>query len=343
MNIDKKLFGTLATGEEADLFVLDNDNMIVCVTNYGGILASILLPSGRNYFDDICLGLSDLGGFTCSHPYFGAVIGRFANRIGGARFTLDGQVYELAKNDGANHLHGGLKAFDKVVWEAEPYVDKEGLNLELFYASPDGDEGYPGNLDVTIIYTLTSENELKISYFAETDKATPVNLTNHAYFNLKGEGRGLILDHELILHAPSYLVSGSDLIPTGEIAKVDGTPYDFRTKKAIGKDIAATGIGYDTCFILGNTDGSLVKAAEVIEPTTRRTMTVSTDMPGIQLYTGNYLEGVRGKRGSVYAKHSGFCLETQYYPDSPNKSAFPNCVLRPEADYARVTSFAFGL
>jgi aldose 1-epimerase len=342
MNIEKKQFGMLSTGEDVDLYILDNDSMVVGITNYGASITSILLPSDKNYYDDVVLGFSTLAGYTGKHPYFGAAIGRYGNRIAKGKFSLDGTDYQLALNDGANHLHGGLKGFDKVVWEAESFVDRDGLNVELYYSSPDGDEGYPGSLDVTIVYTLTENNELKITYVAESDAATPVNLTNHSYFNLRGEGNGDILGHEAVFHADRYLPVSSSLIPTGVLAPVAGTPFDFGTRKPIGRDIAAVPGGYDHCYVATGSTGALIPVAEVYEPGTGRSLKMSTDLPGFQFYTGNFLDNVEGKRGSVYGKHAGFCLETQLFPDSPNQSAFPSSILKPEETWEHITVYSFG-
>lgn len=345
MKIKKRDFGTLSTGQTVSLFILKTDSLSVAVTDYGATLASVLVPCSRNVWDDVALGFSTLTGYTQEHPYLGATVGRYANRIAGGRFSLDGRAYALALNDGANHLHGGWKGFDKVVWNAEAWEDRRSLNVRFFYRSPDGEEGYPGNLDVEVTYSLIQGNVLAIAYEARTDAPTPVNLTNHSYFNLKGEGRGDVLDHEVQLFCPRYVPVDSDLIPTGTLPDVAGTPFDFTARKPIRLDAVNAGGGYDHCFVLdrdGAKEGEMVPCAEVLEPETKRTLLVKTTLPGVQFYTGNFLSGLKGKRGSVYNKHSGFCLETGFYPDTPNRPDFPDCVLRPGEPYRHTTSYEFG-
>jgi aldose 1-epimerase len=342
MSILRKEFGLLATGEETSLFVLREGDIAVTLSDYGATLVSILLPDGRGGEDDVLLGCSTLDGYTGKHPFFGVTVGRYANRIAGGRFSLGGKDYSLALNDGANHLHGGSKGFNTFVWKADASKGRKGSSVQFSRMSPDGEEGYPGRLEVSVTYTLSKDGALSISYEARTDAETIVNLTNHAYFNLKGEGRGLILDHELKLAASAYLPVDSGLIPKGEAVDVAGTPFDFRAPKPIGRDIAAAG-GYDHCFIIDRKAPGLVECADVREPTTGRRMKTSTTLPGVQLYTGNFLEGTIGKRGSVYPKHGGFCLETELYPDSPNHSSYPSSRLLPGQVWAHETVYSFSI
>jgi Galactose mutarotase and related enzymes len=341
MSVQKKFFGTLATGEEASLFILKEGEISVTLTDYGATLVSVLLPDGRGGYDDVLLGCSTLGGYTGKHPFFGVTVGRYANRIGGARFSLNGKDYQLAKNDGGvNHLHGGTKGFNTFVWKAETARVRSGSAVRFTRTSPDGEEGYPGKLDVAVTFSLNKEGALSIAYEARTDADTICNLTNHAYFNLKGEGRGDILDHELSIAASKYLTVDSGLIPSGAPASVEGTAFDFRTMKLIGQDIEAAG-GYDHNFCLDRSGPGLVDIAEVREPKSGRRLITSTTLPGVQLYTGNWLAGSVGKRGSVYIKHSGFCLETQLYPDTPNKSSYPTALLKPGEVWAQETVYRF--
>ena len=341
MSITKEPFGTV-DGQAVDLYTLTNaSGAALRVTTYGGIITSLQVPDRDGHLADVVLGFDSLDGYLGEHPYFGAAIGRFGNRIGDAKFTLDGVEYQLAKNDGDNHLHGGIKGFDKVVWTATKSDEKERSVLVLRYVSPDGEENYPGTLTVTIFYTWTHDNVLWVSYQAETDKATPVNLTNHSYFNLAGNGTGDILGHELTVFADAYTPVDDSLIPTGEIATVEGTPLDFRTPTAIGDRIEQAG-GYDHNFVLRDQDGSPAFAARVLEPSTGRVLECLTTEPGVQLYTGNFLDGsLTGKDGTVYHQHAGFCLETQHYPDSPNQPTFPSCILRPGEEYRTTTVYRF--
>jgi aldose 1-epimerase len=310
--------------------------------NYGAILVSLEVPDRNGDIADITLGFDKLDGYIGEHPYFGAIVGRYANRIGKGVFKLDGVEYKLATNNGENHLHGGIKGFDKVVWKHEDAhaTDSEAV-VKLSYISEDGEEGYPGNLACSVIYTLTEDDKLKISYEAETDKKTVVNLTNHAYFNLAGQGNGDILGHELTLNADKYTVVDEGLIPTGENRNVKGTPMDFTTPMTIGSRIGRVEGGYDHNYVLNSSD-TMALAAKVYEPKSGRVMEIHTDQPGIQFYTGNFLDGsITGKAGKVYKKHYGFCLETQHFPDSPNKPDFPSVVLHPGQKYATVTVHKF--
>jgi aldose 1-epimerase len=295
------------------------------------------------------LGFDTLDGYLGESPYFGAVIGRYGNRIANGLFTLDGKEYKLAQNDGPNSLHGGPKGFDKRVWSAEPIREDGSVGLRLRYTSADGEEGYPGTVKCTVTYRLTEDNGLKIGYLAETDKATPINLTNHSYFNLAGHDAGSILDHELMIAGDTFLPVDDTLIPTGELRPVAGTPFDFREPRAIGAGVNADydqlkfyPCGYDHCHVLRNQDGDLALCARVADPKTGRVMKVYTTEPGVQFYSGNFLDGTNvGKGGAVYYQRFGFCLETQHYPDSPNQSAFPSTILKPGQQYTSTTVYQF--
>ncbi len=337
--------------DSVKLYTLKNAHgMEVKVTNYGAIITSIIVPDRDGKLADIALGHNSLEEYinAADRPYFGAVVGRFGNRIAEGRFTLDGEIYELATNNDANHLHGGNIGFDKVVWDAKPLDSKNAI--ELTYQAKDGEEGYPGNLRVTVVYELTDDNELVVTYQATTDKATPVNLTQHSYFNLKGEGQGSILDHQLMINADRFTPVDEGLIPTGELRQVAGTPFDFTSPKAIGKDIdqeneqLTYGLGYDHNFVLNRDADSpdLVLAARVKEPTTGRVIEVRTTEPGIQFYCGNFLAGnLKSKSGGVYDYRGGFVLETQHFPDSPNQLSFPTTILKPGETYNSKTVFKF--
>jgi aldose 1-epimerase len=342
-------FGTLPDGTALDLFTLKNaSGMEVSVTNYGGIITSLKVPDRDGKIDDVTLGYDSIDGYLKSSPYFGAIIGRYGNRIGKAQFELDGKTYKLPANDGPNTLHGGVKGFDKVVWQAEPF-EREGERGIIFtYVSPDGEEGFPGTLSSRVTYTLTDKNELAFDYQATTDKPTVVNLTQHAYFNLAGDGSGDVLGHELTINADRYTPVSSTLIPTGELASLEGTPLDFRTKTAIGARIDAAheqikrAGGYDHNYVLNREGDGLSLAARVEEPKTGRVMEVHTTEPGIQFYSGNFLDGsITGKQGHVYNKRNGLCLETQHYPDSPNQPSFPTTTLKPGEEYKSRTVYTF--
>jgi len=322
--------------------------MEVRFTNYGAIITSIKTADRDGNMADITFGYNDVSGYmnAVAKPYFGAVVGRYGNRIAKGKFTVDGQDYTLAINNGENHLHGGLLGFDKVVWAAEPVRADAAVGVRLSYLSPDGEEGYPGNLSCVVTYWITEANELKITYEASTDKATPVNLTHHSYFNLAGQGRSDILGHELKLEADLYTPVDAGLIPTGELLTVQGTPFDFTSPYAIGARIAQVPGGYDHNFVLNKEgmEGLMTLAATVYEPTTGRFMEVFTEEPGVQFYCGNFLDGrLKGKSGKIYVHRGGFCLETQHYPDSPNQPNFPSTILRPGEDYKTRTVYRFSV
>jgi aldose 1-epimerase len=349
--IVKERFGKTADGENVDIYTLTNHRgMQAKITNYGGIVVSLTAPDRNRKFSDVVLGYNDLENyFKPPFPYFGAIIGRYGNRIAKGRFTLDGVEYKLAVNNGENHLHGGIKAFDKVVWKVkQTRTTPAGPALFLTYLSKDGEEGYPGNLTVNVVYTLTHNNELKIDYTATTDKDTVTNLTHHSYFNLAGEGNGNILDHRLVLKADRFVPTDSAAIPTGELRNVAGTPFDFRTATAIGARINGDdeqlklGKGYDHTWVINGRAGVLRQAAIAYEPRSGRVMEVWTTEPGVQFYTGNYLDGtITGKAGQPYPQRSGFCLETQHYPDSPNQPNFPTTTLKKGATYRSTTIYRF--
>lgn len=347
-NMKTEPFGS-AGGQQVKLYTLTNRRGVEAkITNYGATLVSLKVPDRAGRMDDVLLGYDTLDGYQKSTFYVGPVIGRYANRIAKGRFKLDGKEYALALNNGENHLHGGLKGFDKAVWEARPLTTSGGSALELKYLSRDGEEGYPGNLSVRVVYTLTDLNELRINYSATTDKDTVVNLTNHAYFNLAGHGNGDILNHSLTIDADRFAPSDEKAIPTGELRSVAGTPFDFRRATTVGARIGQDdeqlkfGKGYDHTFVINGRAGMLRRAARASEPTTGRVLEVWTTEPGMQLYTGNYLESTMiGKGGKAYGERYGFCLETQHFPDSPNKPGFPSTVLRKGAKFNSTTIFKF--
>ncbi len=348
MKIESQPYGQLPSGAEITEYVLTNDRgMRVQVITYGGIITALHVPDRHGDLGDVALGYDALDGYVTKNPYFGCITGRFANRIAGGRFTLDGTTYQLAINHGPNHLHGGQVGFDKRVWQAAVEEGNGAVSLALAYLSKDGEENYPGNLLVTVTYTLMSENALRISYRASTDQPTILNLTNHTYFNLAGSGT--ILDHELMINADHFTPIDEAMIPTGELRPVDGTPFDFRQPRRIGaridepdEQLQRAG-GYDHNFVLNETPGELRLAARLYDPSSGRVLEVSTTEPGMQLYTGNFLDGtIVGKGGVTYARRAGLCLETQHFPDSPNHPHFPSTVLRPGEEFHSVTVFAFG-
>ena len=339
-------FGTLADSTPVSLYTMTNSKgMKMQVMNYGGIIVSLFVPDKDGKMVDIVLGYDSLAAYVKQNPFFGALVGRYGNRIARGRFTLDGKVYELVKNNNGNHLHGGTKGFDKVFWHIEEVPSDSGVALKLSYVSKDMEEGYPGNLNTEITYTLTEENTIVFEYRATTDKKTVVNLTQHAYFNLSG-GKTDILSHEVALNADRFVPVDQSLIPTGELASVENTPLDFRTPEAIGTRINADheqirfGRGYDHCWVI-NGEGFRT-AAVVYDPASGIEMTVRTTEPGVQFYTGNFLDGsLTGKNNVVYKQRMGFCLETQHFPDSPNQPAFPSVVLNPGETYTTRTEFGF--
>jgi aldose 1-epimerase len=347
---EKKPFGKTPDGQPVDLYVLTNKNGVeAAITNYGGAVVSLKVPDRNGKFGDVVLGYDSLDGYVNDKSYFGAIVGRYGNRIGHAQFSIDGKTYTLAKNNGENSLHGGIKGFNKAVWAAKELPAKNGQSLELTYLSKDGEEGFPGNLHVRVVYTLTDSNELKIEYSATTDKKTVVNLTNHSYFNLAGPGSGDILGHQLAIEADKFTPVDASLIPTGELRDVPGTPLDFGKATAIGARIdqddeqLKLGHGYDHNFVLRRAAGAPISlAARVMEPNTGRVLEVWTTEPGVQFYTGNFLDGTaRGKGGLAYARRSAFCLETQHFPDSPNQPKFPSVVLNPGEKYSTTTTYKF--
>lgn len=348
-------FGISPDGKEILKYTLKNKNGIkISIINYGGIITNFYLPDNKGELDDIVLGYNKLEDYIMNSPYFGALIGRYGNRIADGRFVLEGEEYKLAQNDNPGdipcHLHGGNIGFDKVIWDIEAILKDNILGLKLYYKSTDGEEGYPGNLATTVYYYLNSDNTLRIEYYAETDKATPVNLTQHSYFNLKGEGSGNVLGHQMYINADKYTPVNEGLIPTGVFEKVENTPFDFRFIKTINSDIhkedqqLSFGGGYDHNYVLNGEIDEFRKAAVVYEPECGRELEVWTTEPGMQFYSGNNLGGnYIGKSGKPYIKNGGFCLETQHYPDSPNQDKFPSTILRPGEEYRSVTEFRFNV
>jgi aldose 1-epimerase len=347
-SVSKASFGTTPDGQVVDVYTLRGaGGMEVRAITFGGIITSIRVPDRRGNLADVALGFNELTPYLRNPPYFGAIIGRYGNRIAKGRFTLGGRTYTLAVNNAPNHLHGGIKGFDKVVWKAEPFTSGDDVGLAFTHTSPDGDEGYPGTLNVKVTYTLDAGNALSFEYEATTDKPTPVNLTQHSYFNLAGEGTGDILGHVLTIYASRMTPVDASLIPTG-IAPVDGTPFDFRVPTPIGARIRdndpqiRNGNGYDHNFVLDRSGSGLSLAARVEEPVSGRVLEVSTTEPGMQFYTGNFLDGsLTGKSGRPYAQRTGFALETQHYPDSPNQPAFPSTILEPGQTYHSKTVYTF--
>lgn len=339
----KASWGKTPEGESVDLYTLSNAKGCEArISTYGGVVVSLRVPDRSGAMADVVAGLDRFEDYLKPPPYFGAIIGRYGNRIGNARFSLDGREYTLAKNDGRNHLHGGLRGFDKRLWTAKPLSPQ---SLELTWLSKDGEEGYPGNLAATVTYTLTDANELKIEYSATTDKDTVVNLTNHSYFNLAGEGD--ILGHEVVIYADRFTPVDEGLIPTGELKDVAGTPFDFRTAKTIGERIEQKdeqlifGHGYDHNWVLNRSGSSLEPAAKVTDRKSGRVMEVLTTEPGLQFYTGNFLDGTLHGKGRAYTRRSAFCMETQHFPDSPNKPTFPSTVLKAGGRYQTTTVYRF--
>ena len=342
-------FGVTPDGIPVESFTLGNAaGSRVSVISYGGIIASLRVPDRAGNLDDIVLGFDSLEGYLTHSQYFGAIVGRSANRIGRGRFELDGRPYSLPVNDEPHHLHGGPRGFDRAVWACEPFRDARGEGLSLRHTSPDADQGYPGRLNVEVRYLLSDRNELEVDYQATADKPTPVNLTQHSYFNLAGAGAGDILSHQVSIDADTYTPVDCTLIPTGRVVPVEGTPFDFRTPVPIGTRLGDSDPqlqyagGYDHNFVLRRDGPGLQHAARVSDPASGRTLDVFTSEPGLQLYTGNQLDGMSGKGGRRYGRHSGLCLETQHFPDSPNQARFPSTILRPGERYQSRTVFAFG-
>ena len=348
-HISKKSFGKASDGHPVSIYTLTNAHgMEARITNYGGIVVSLKVPDRNGKFSDVVLGYNTVAEYIKNSPYFGALIGRYGNRIAGGKFTLDGKTHKLFVNNGPNSLHGGKKGFDKVVWHAGEVHSASGVGLALSYLSKDGEEGYPGNLKVRVVYTLTNRNELKIAYTATTDKDTVLNLTNHSYFNLKGAGNGDVMDHVMMINADNITPVNKTLIPTGKLEPVQGTPFDFRTPHTIGsrihdKDQQLTyGNGYDHNFVINRKGAGRALAARVYEPTSGRVLTVTTTQPGVQFYTGNFLDGTNvGKGNKAYKFRYAFCLETQHFPDSPNQPNFPTSELRPGQTYRQTTAYKF--
>ena len=343
VGITKESFGKTAEGVEVELYTCTNANgLVMKLTNYGAIVVSLETPDRDGKLANVTLGFGDLAGYLPRHPYFGATVGRFCNRIAKGKFSLEGKDYTLATNNDPNHLHGGNAGFDKVVWTATEQQTDDAVGVEFSYRSPDGEEGYPGNLDVKVVYSLTNKNELMVDFTATTDQATPVNLTNHNYWNLAGAGSGDIRSHELMIAADQFLAVDSTLIPTGKLSDVKGTPLDFSTAKQIGNDldkIEADPVGYDHCYVLRETAEGLKMAARVKHPGSGRVMEIRTTQPAIQFYSGNFLQGGDDEGG--YQQYHGFCLETQHYPDSPNQPDFPTTILKPGETYRQTTVHAF--
>jgi aldose 1-epimerase len=349
-NMTKKPFGKTEDGQAVDLYVLTNKNgMEAAITNFGGIVVSLKVRDRQRKVDDVVLGYDSLDGYLINKANFGAIIGRYGNRIAHGRFTLDGVTYTLPKNDGDNTLHGGIRGFNKRLWAAKEVATPRGPALELTYLSKDGEEGFPGNLSVKVAYTLTDQNELRIDYSATTDKDTVVNLTNHSYFNLAGQGNGDTLEHQLTIKADQFTPVDQSLIPTGEVRAVKNTAFDFTKATVIGARInqddqqLKVGRGYDHNWVLtGGIKSSPTFAAEAYEPKSGRVLEVLTTEPGVQFYSGNFLDGtIQGKGGKVYNQRYGFCLETQHFPDSPNHSTFPTTVLKAGGKYHTTTIFKF--
>lgn len=349
--VTKKDYGTTSEGKTVELYTLRNTNgMEVDIITYGGRITGLSVPDRDGKFSNVVLGFDTLEQYEKENPFFGALVGRYGNRIANAKFSLNGKEYSLAANNGPNNLHGGLKGFDKVVWKVEATDENENAILKLGYLSTDMEEGFPGNLKTTVTYTLTKDNTLQVAYEATTDQPTVVNLTQHSYFNLSGDFSKTIMDHEVSLEADQLVPVDENLIPTGELMDVAGTPFDFRSPKSIGRDINADndqinkGGGYDHCWVLKGQDTGLRTVAKVYDPETGRVMEVATTEPGVQLYTGNFLDGTLPRPdGGTFGKRSGLCLETQHYPDSPNQPDFPSVTLNPGEKYSTATYFKFGI
>jgi aldose 1-epimerase len=348
MEIEEKKFGVLSDGRKVKLFTLSAGELKFSLTNFGAAWTSLLVPSRNGESDDVLLGYSGLDGYLNNGTFQGVTVGRFANRIGGASFNLNGRTYPLCANDGKNNLHSGPRGFDKLLWKAETYKESEGVFVRFELVSPDGDCGFPGKLKAVVSYGLTKSNEIIADYQAKVDQNCPVNLTNHSYFNLAGEGKGSITSHEALLYSSSYVEIDKYSIPTGRLVPVKGTYFDFSVRRKIDARNSA-GLsgrfgkfkGYDHCFVVEGEIGKLRPCAEVFDPASGRSMKIFTTQPGVQFYTGNFLDNVAGKQGSRYAKQSGFCLETQHFPDAPNQLGFPSCITGPDNDYHEKSVFSF--
>lgn len=348
MSVTKSAFGKLPNGAEVDLYTLSNAHSVtVKIMTYGGIITSLKAPDRSGKPGEVQLGFDTLDEYLKGHPYFGALCGRVANRIAGGRFSIDGESYQLATNNGPNHLHGGEKGFDKKLWKARPIEEKGRVGVELSYVSPDGEEGYPGKISTTVVYSLNDKNELTIDYTAQSDKPTPINLTNHTYWNLTDGGKSDVLAERLTLNADRYLPVDETMIPTGEIKSVRGTPMDFTRETAIGERIEQVGGepgGYDHCYVLNKKPGeTLSLAARLVDPASGRVMEVFTTEPAIQLYTGNFLDGTLHSRGATFGQRHAVCLETQHYPDSINQPKFPSTLLKPGQTYRHTTVHRFSV
>jgi len=341
MKISEKIFGVLSNGKEVKIYSLKAGDLSFSMINLGAAWTSLILPSHhKGKYDDILLGFSGFESYVNNSPYFGVTVGRFANRIKGASFSLNGKTYRLAANDGENNLHSGPYGFDKLLWKSEAYEENEGVYVRFETESPDGDCGFPGKLTAVVCYGLTKSNEIIADYQAKVEIPCPVNLTNHAYFNLAGERNGSILSHEVILYSSSYVEVDDKCIPTGNILSVKNSPFDFLNRRRIDANLGSLN-GYDHCFVVDGEPGELRPCADVFEPGSGRTMKVFTTQPGVQFYTGNHINAI-GKRGFRYVKHSGFCLETQHFPDTLNQSSFPSCIAGPGKDYNEKAVFTFG-
>jgi aldose 1-epimerase len=343
--VRERNFGVTQSGERVSEFILGAPQGVsLSILTYGGIVRTLFVPDREGRLSDVVLGFDSLSGYEARHPYFGATVGRFANRIARGRFNLDGQDYSLAINDEPNHLHGGMKGFDRVIWRAETESSPEVVKVVLSYVSPDGEEGYPGEVSVKVSYALWRDNTIQIDYRATTSRPTPINLTNHSYFNLGGHNSGTILQHRLQLFADSYIPVDGTLIPLGGVESVRGTPFDFRESHPIGEFLEGARGGYDHCFVVNDDTNELQRAARVWEPSSGRFLEVFTTEPGVQLYTGNFLDGsLEGKGGTRYQKYAGLCLETQHFPDSVNRPNFPSTILRPGKIYRHSTMWRFGV
>jgi aldose 1-epimerase len=342
MKIKKRTFGVLPNGKKVSLYTVSNGQMSFSVTDFGCSITSIVLPSANGKKDDIALGFSSLDGYIRNPVFFGCLVGRYANRISGAAFSLGGETFRLTDNDHGACLHGGKPGYHKQVWKSEAFSNPREVGVVFKRLSEAGEQGFPGNVELRVSYSLTAQNEIILRYTARTDAPTPVNLTNHTYFNLAGHGAGSILDHQVQLFADRYTPVNAAAIPSGEIAPVAGTPFDFRSPKPIGRDIESVSGGYDHNWEINRAGDTPNPVAGVYEPVSGRTLTVYSTQPGVQFYTGNFLNGVDGKDGEVYGKQGGFCLETQHFPDSPNRKEFPNTILLPGDTYRQQTIWHFG-